>query len=830
MVGGEAGAGKTTLVARVAGDIDGIVLYGRCDEDFALPYQPFIEALRRFITDADDATLQRIPRPAAAELVSLLPVIEDRLPGLPDPVRGDPEARRFAFSNAVKATLNLIGAAGPAMVVLDDLHWASKPTLDLLRFVLTPAPVSGVAIVGVFRDTETQRVPALLDLLADLRERDAPLTRVGLGGLTTNELQDLVSTQAAADRDRDDHRTAVALQSRTGGNPFFATELLALLGEPGVPASSRDLERVGVPDSVREVVGQRLDRLSDAVNEMFDVAAVIGAVFSLPVLERVLGRDRDVLELVEDAIAAGLVSELDSGEFQFGHALVRDTVRSRLTPSRVLRLHLLIADAVASAIDTPADDEVIAYHLCAASPLGDATRAGEYALRAAQRLVATSSPDEAIAFSERGLAVLDAGRVDAPLLRADLRLAVAEARFRLADFEGRKVAAWAAAGDARNAGAVDRLALAAYWFGYYGEVGNLDGRVVALCDEALAGLAPDAHGLRARVLTTLAANEALGGDIAASQARAIEAVADARAANEPAVLHEALVTMHTSLNGSPSSAERLAITEEIIQRATAAGDRPGLAHGHRLRAIERLIRGDRAGFQSDHQTLTRFGTELNDHFMLAIAAQWRAMEALLSGDFDRVEAVGAEALTISNNEPNFFNAYAGQLFWLHYEQGRLLDFLPLLEDTVEHNPGIVAFRCALAMSCAHLDQHDRAFEHYDDICRAGLDQIPLDWIRTVALAQLIEVAAVLDVRDHVDELADALEPYTTELIVVATGTQVVGAVDRYLGMAAATLGRRDEALQWYDAALALETSIEAPPLVARTRMWRGRTSGGASAP
>ena len=244
-----------------------------------------------------------------------------------------------------------------------------------------------------------------------------------------------------------------------------------------------------------------------------------------------------------------------------------------------------------------------------------------------------------------------------------------------------------------------------------------------------------------------------------------------------------------------------------------------MAHGHRLRAIDRLIRGDRDGFHADHLALTRFGTELNDHFMLAIAAQWRATDALLSGNFDEVEALGAEALTISNNEPNFFNAYAAQLFWLHYEQGRLDDFLPLLEDTAEHNPGIVAFRCALAMSYAHVGEGDRAFEHLDGICRAGLDRIPIDWIRTIALAQLIETAAVLAVDDHLGAVRDALSPYSGELIVVATGTQCTGAVDRYLGMAAARLGETARARALLEAALALEMSVDAPPLVSRTRSW-----------
>src|SRR2546423_1310929 len=144
---------------------------------------------------------------------------------------------------------------------------------------------------------------------------------------------------------------------------------------------------------------------------------------------------------------------------------------------------------------------------------------------------------------------------------------------------------------------------------------------------------------------------------------------------------------------------------------------------------------------------------------------------------------------------------------------------PLLGATAEHNPGIVRFRCALAMSYAHVGERDRAFEHFDAICRAGLDKIPIDWIRTIALAQLIETAAVLAVDDHLGVLRDALSPYSGELIVVATGTQCTRAVDRYLGMAAAKLGETARARALLEAALALEMSVDAPPLVSRTRSW-----------
>lgn len=819
LVSGEAGVGKTTLVADLAERVRGIALYGRCDEDLLLPYQPFVEALRQFAAHADDDALRRIPPSSAAELVAWIPGLDERLPGLPPPVQAGPEATRYALSVAVRHALHAAAAIGPALVVLDDLHWATTPTVDLLRYVVTSALPPGLLLVGLYRDTDTPSTAELLDLFAQMRTIDVSSMRLGLEGLNADELQELTTAFHADHRARDDVATAKALQARTGGNPFFATELLSLLTESSQQSRFTDLDAVGVPDSVREVVGQRLDRLSAEVNDVLEVAAVIGSTFELSVLERVLGPSADVLDVVESAIRSGLVTELTTSELQFSHALVRETVRARLTASRLLRLHLAIGQSLVDD-QSPARAQVVAHHLCNAAPLGDAEVAARWSWRAARSLLSSSGPDEAIERALAGLRALDLAGRRAPELRADLHLAIAEAQFRLANFEGRKEASDAAARAAREAGSSEQLALAAFWFGHYGEVGNLDERVVSLCEEALEALDEDDHRLRAAVLNTLSTNLSLAGDTLTAIPLAVDAVERARRAEDSVLLHETLVTQLTSLTGSPESRQRLAIAEEIIGHATTVNDRPGLAHGHRLRAIARLIEGDRAGFTADHAALARFGAELNDHFMLAVVAQWQAMDALMDGRFDEVEALGAEALAISNNEPNFFNAFAAQLFWLHYEQERLPDFLPLLEDTADQNPGIVAFRCALAMSYAHIGEHDRGLDLLDEICARGTDAIPFDWIRTVALAQLIESAAVLDAATHVADLDAALSPYSGELIVVATGTQCVGAVDRYLGMAALVQRQWDRAASLLDAAFALETKVNAPALFNRTERWR----------
>lgn len=135
LVTGEPGIGKTRLAAEVSdrAAADGaIVLGGRCDEDLGVPYQPFVEALRHYVAYAGNQLAGR----HAGELTRLVPEIADHLPHLPEPLRSDPETERYRLFDAVAEWLAHLSANAPGVLLIDDLHWAAKPTLLLLRHVL----------------------------------------------------------------------------------------------------------------------------------------------------------------------------------------------------------------------------------------------------------------------------------------------------------------------------------------------------------------------------------------------------------------------------------------------------------------------------------------------------------------------------------------------------------------------------------------------------------------------------------------------------------------------------------------------------------------------
>src|SRR5439155_23923075 len=120
LLGGEPGIGKTRLAAEQAALVhaDGAtVLAGRCDEDLGVPFQPFVEALRHHVSHAGDPRVGRHP----GELSRLVPELTQLVPGLPEPMRSDPETERYRLFDAVASWLADVSAEAPVLLVLDDL-------------------------------------------------------------------------------------------------------------------------------------------------------------------------------------------------------------------------------------------------------------------------------------------------------------------------------------------------------------------------------------------------------------------------------------------------------------------------------------------------------------------------------------------------------------------------------------------------------------------------------------------------------------------------------------------------------------------------------------
>lgn len=269
LLGGEAGIGKTRLATELARDAasrGASVLLGHNDEEAVVPFQPFVEALRRYVQATGLEELRQVVGDDdARELARLVPELERRLPS-PQQPEGRPEAERYRMFEAVSSLLRQVSATAPVLLVLDDLHWAERPTLLLLKHIARSTDAAALLVLATFREAEPGARGDLADLLADLR-RDATVTRLSLDGLAEAEVGELIASWS----DLEPPAALVrSLHRDTGGNPFFLQETLRHLDDAGILRaqdgrwSRVSIEQVGVAEGVKEVVARRLATLGDA--------------------------------------------------------------------------------------------------------------------------------------------------------------------------------------------------------------------------------------------------------------------------------------------------------------------------------------------------------------------------------------------------------------------------------------------------------------------------------------------------------------------------------------------------------------------------------------
>ena len=832
LLAGEPGVGKTRLAAQFARRLhaDGsTVLAGRCDEDLGVPYQPFVEALRHFVEHTPTPQLATGLGRHAGELVRIHPDLAARVPGLPQPLRSDPETERYRLFEAVTAWLAAASAEHPILLLLDDLQWATKPTLLLLRHVMRSPERLPLLILGTYRDTELGPGHPLTEVLADFR-RQPEVDRLSLSGLDQGDVATFMAETAGHDMDEDGLALARTIHGETEGNPFFVRELIRHLAESGAFKRGEGgwttrlpVDQMGIPEGVREVVGHRLARLSADANQALRVAAVVGADFELDVVAAAGDLDGEVLlGAVEEAVAARVVIEASATRFRFAHALIRAALYESLTATRKVTLHRKAAQAIEVIHEGALDDYLpaLAHHWSRASAsVADTARAVDYATRAGDSALAQLAYDEAVTYYRQALELLQVTD-SAGGQHTELLIALGEAQRRAGDTAHRETLLEAShlAAERGDANALARAVLANTRGTFASMIGDVDHERVAALEAALDAVGSDDTPTRARLLAALAAEIMYRGDRERRVLLADEALAIARRCGDAATL--ALVLLHRffTIYGPDTLDELLANTEELLALAKRLNDPVIRAQALWLRGRALAPAGDMDEANRHLEAAERLTEELGQPTLRWLVGTTATGRTLLAGDLEEGErrAHAGFELAQATGQPDAPTILAGLLFLVRLEQDRLGELEEPLAERLVALRGIPVLRAFLARLLCEIGRPEEAVAHYELLAADNFTTVPRDPLWMLVVPQCAAVAASLGDPAGARVLFDMLAPYASQVVFMNGGS--LGAVAHYLAVLAATVGDFDEAERRFAEAAGTHERIAAPIWLARTRL------------
>ncbi len=435
MLVGEPGIGKSRMIEEFTEHAlsDGAaVLFGACFEgEWVPPFAPFADAIDGYAKEAAVEALQADLGHGASAIARLAPALRDRLPDLAEPAPLQPDEERLRLLDAVSQFLIATSERTPLVLVLDDLHWADKGTIAMLRHVSRFVTKHRILILGAYRDVELDRQHPLSDALAQLR-REVEYERIALKGLDESD----IGAMLASITEHDVPEAFVhAISEETDGNPFFVREVLIHLTEEGKIfqqdgrwTSNVSIAEMGIPEGVRQVIGRRLSRLSDQANKLLTAASGFNGPFHIDLAGAAAGLDESAaLDAIDEALQAQLLRSIGEADtYNFTHALIRHTLYGEMSPSRQVRLHRQIAEAMERVYGDRSKDHAaeLAFQYHQSAAVSGAERGVPHALAAADQAEASAAWDEQVAFLRMALELLPEDDARHPRLLARLGIAL----------------------------------------------------------------------------------------------------------------------------------------------------------------------------------------------------------------------------------------------------------------------------------------------------------------------------------------------------------------------------------------------------------------------
>jgi len=660
VIGGEAGIGKSRLVKQfIDGLEDATALDGACldVEADSLPYAPFVEILRALTRQTPEGLLPAVLGPGRAELTRLLPELATRASDLP-PERELDRASQARMFELVLGVFERLAKDRPLVLVVEDIHWADRSSLELLGFLARALRDDAVLLLVTARTEATSGANAL-DFLAEL-EREEHVERIELRPFDRDE----VAEQAADLLDEPLHAGDVdRLLSRTDGNPFYVEELIRAGGGLGS----------GLPPVLRDVLAARVAGLSASARDVLRAAAAAGRRIDDDLLAAALDIPaRQLAPALREALESGILVRRDSAEgpvITFRHALLHEVVDAELMPAERTALHAAYAHALEMRLEggdrtVPAVE--IAGHWDGAH---DPARALPHTVRAAAAAEQVYAFPEALVLWQRAADMFETlgedgeiGGRDLPevLLRAAECAVLISQASRAVELAQRALVALVPIGDtARTEFVENRLRWYLWWAGRRAEA-------AAAVRAALAAMPAEPPSIaRARALGHEAGILMLTGDLVASAERARQAIAIGEQLDAPGEIALALGVLgwDLALLGDVDAG----IAE--FRKGEAIGEALGSVEGIALAATNLAALLDRVGRSQAALEAARAGYELTERFGVgrtygAVLLGHAAKAELALGRWDDAERSTSLGLRRG--------AIDGGALWLQVNRARLL--------------------------------------------------------------------------------------------------------------------------------------------------------------
>ncbi|MGH2793276.1 MAG: ATP-binding protein [Actinomycetota bacterium] len=820
LLAGEPGIGKSRLsdeFAEAARRGGARVLWGRCWEAGGAPaYWPWVQAIRSYLRELTDDRLSAELGSGAPDVAQMIPEIAERLEGITVQPVGDPDAARFRLFDSTATLVRNAAAKTPIVIVLEDIHAADTPSLLLLQFLAGELPLMRVVLVATYRDTEVKSGHPLEATLVELVRQPAT-RRLELSGFDKREVSRFI--EATTERVPSDDLVSAVLQE-TEGNPLFVGEVVRLLAAEGrLDRAMGPTRRLGIPEGVRAVIGRRIGHLSFECSRVLELASILGQEFALDRLERLAEMPtKELVEVLDEAIGARVVAEVPSvlGRMRFSHALFRETLYNGLPVAQRMSLHKQAGEAIeASARDIEAHLAELAHHFFEAAGAGEATKALDYARRAAVRAASLIAYEEAVRLYAMAVQALDLEHSADDASRCRLLLEMGDAETRAGEAGAAKRTLLEAFELARRIGDPEMMAAAAIAYGgrfTWVREGN-DPHLVRLLEDGLDALGGADHPQRVRLLARLSCALRDSHDRQRSDDLSREAVEMAERIGDTATLAYALNGRFGAIWWPENPHERLEIGARFFTLPLA--DKELRFDAFQLMSACHFELGDMPRVREAIESGRRLAGELRQPSQWWLADSQEGLVALMEGRYADAETSIEDYRKARHAQVDAMSAYRGQLYLLRREQGRSEEVEDLVRAAIDEFPWYPAHRCMLARLLVETGRTEEGRALYEELTVDECSVLAKDneWILNVSL--LAEICGLLNDRTRAPMLYDLLLPYR-DRNAHAHLEGSLGAVARMLAILSTVVERFDDAERHFEDAIERNRLMQAQPFVAWT--------------